>query len=79
MNDNRTPRTGLKTNSNYASREGKHRDNGFRHLSSITGACMCEDPCCFGANGCRCGQCSGFNHSSCPRAWALRPDHPATE
>jgi hypothetical protein len=74
MTDSRSPRTGPKSDSNYAVREGKHRDNGFRHLSSITGACLCEDSCCFGSSGCRCGQCSGVGHESCPNAWALMPD-----
>ena len=37
--------------------EGRHVPNGFPHFSSITGRCMCLDPCCNGVNGCKCKPC----------------------
>lgn len=45
----------------------EHGD-GFPHLSSTTGACMCQCPSCFGDNGCKCASCSGANHLGCKKA-----------
>lgn len=38
-------------------RASRHEPNGFPHLSSSSGRCMCYDRCCFGPAGCKCKQC----------------------
>lgn len=47
---------------------GRHpMHTGFPHLSTATGACMCDGRCCFGVNGCLCRACSGAGHAGCKR------------
>ena len=45
--------------------KGRHTHLDFPHLSSATGACMCERACCFGKSGCHCPACSGAGHEGC--------------
>lgn len=47
-----------------------HVAEGFPHLNSRTGACMCSSSCCTGTSGCMCGACSGVGHVGCPAARA---------
>lgn len=50
----------------YAAKPGgKHAPEGWPHLSSTTGACMCTNRCCQGSSGCICRECSGFGHVNC--------------
>lgn len=51
---------------------GRQHSNGegFPHLNSRTGACMCKSACCFGKSGCACPVCSGRGHVGCPRGAA---------
>lgn len=50
-----------------AQSRGTHVDNGWPHYSSITGLCMCFDPCCNNDQGCKCKYCPcrilGKDHS----------------
>lgn len=52
----------------YYDTDNDHVNNGWPHLSSVTGACLCKCQRCFGRNGCRCVSCSGHNHVGCNRA-----------
>lgn len=45
-----------------------HSDALFPHVSSRSGACMCNDACCQGPGGCICKACSGAGHVGCPGA-----------
>ena len=45
-----------------------HTPNGWPHLSSTTGACLCDAKCCLGPDGCRCRSCSGAGHANCRNA-----------
>jgi hypothetical protein len=54
-----------KSNKDASVKHRQHVYDGFPHLSSDTGACMCFNSCCFGDAGCKCGSCSGVGHDGC--------------
>jgi hypothetical protein len=39
-----------------------HTPNGWPHLSSANGNCLCLGRCCFGVDGCICRSCAGVGH-----------------
>lgn len=49
-----------------------HVSNGWPHLSSVTGACLCTSRCCLRESGCVCGMCSGKGHINCRERKARR-------